>query len=221
MRTEHRFTATAEKGEVSAILMRPENAASLIVLGHGASSTMRSPLISNIAEALFNAGVATFRYNFPYSENGRGRDSQAVCVETVRSAIAAAESLASDLKIFAGGHSFGGRMTTTAVSMEVPERLSGLVLFGFPLHHPGKPAIERAAHLSDVAVPMLFISGDRDSLADTVLLERSLAQCPQAELYLAETADHSFKVLKRSRTVVENVFDEIARAAAAWCSKIN
>src|SRR4051794_27300366 len=113
---ELKFLATPEKGEVSALLVRPPGAGHILVLAHGASTNMRHATLQAIAERLAGAGIATFRYNFPYSENGKGRDSQAVCTHTVRSAIAAARSAAPDLKLLAGGHSFGGRMTSTAAS---------------------------------------------------------------------------------------------------------
>ena len=168
---ELKFLATPEKGEVSAILLRPDDATHLLVLGHGASSNMRTPMLQNIADALADAGIATFRYNFPYSENGRGRDSNPVCIATIRSAVAAARTAAPDLKILAGGHSFSGRMTSTAASESPLEGVSGLVFFAFPLHPPGKPGTERADHLSKVTVPMLFLSGTRDELAQLDLLE--------------------------------------------------
>ena len=109
-----KFIATPEKGEVSALLMRPEGATHVLVLGHGASSNMQTPLLTTIAENLADQGIATFRYNFPYSENKRGRDPNPVCVATIRSALAAAHQAAPDLPILAGGHSFSGRMTSTA-----------------------------------------------------------------------------------------------------------
>src|SRR5262245_47552827 len=111
---ELKFLATPEKGEVSALLMHPKGATHLLVLGHGASTNIRHQTLSAIAQALAEQNIATFRYNFPYSENGRGRDSQDVCTATIRSAVAAARKAAPKLPIFAGGHSFGGRMTTTA-----------------------------------------------------------------------------------------------------------
>src|SRR5262249_1804049 len=113
---ELRFLAAPEKGQGSALLMRPGDASHLLVLGHGASTSMRHATLQTIAERMADAGIATFRYNFPYMEHGRGRDSQEVCTATVRSAVAAARGAASDLPLLAGGHSFGGRMTSTAAS---------------------------------------------------------------------------------------------------------
>src|SRR4051812_50009116 len=131
---------------------------------------MRHATLQSIAGRLAEVGIATFRYNFPYSENGKGRDSQAVCTATVRSAVAAASEAAPGLPLLAGGHSFGGRMTSTAASESPIEGVVGLVLFSFPLHPAGKPDTKRADHLADVAVPMLFLSGTRDELADMGLL---------------------------------------------------
>src|SRR4030095_7581716 len=130
------FLATPEKGEVSALLVRPDEATHLLVLGHGASTNMRHKTLETIAENLAERGIATFRYNFPYSEHGTSRNSTAVCVETIRNAVRAAHKAAPDLPLLAGGHSFGGRMTTTAQSEEPLEGVTGLVLFSFPLHMP-------------------------------------------------------------------------------------
>ena len=168
---EMKFLATPEKGEVSALLVRPDDASHLLVLGHGASTNMRHATLQTIAERMADAGIATFRYNFPYMEHGKGRDSQAVCTATVRSAVAAAHEAAPDLPLLAGGHSFGGRMTSTAASESPLDGVRGLVFFAFPLHQPGKPDTKRADHLGAVTVPMLFLSGTRDELADLDLLQ--------------------------------------------------
>jgi predicted alpha/beta-hydrolase family hydrolase len=146
---EFRFEATPEKGEVSAILMLPDAATHLLVLGHGASTNMRHKTLETIAENLAAQDIATFRYNFPYSEHGTSRNSQAVCVETIRNAVRAAHKAAPDLTLLAGGHSFGGRMTTNAQSEEPLENVKGLVLFSFPLHMPGRPDTKRAEHLRE------------------------------------------------------------------------
>jgi len=218
---ERKFLATPEKGEVSAILLRPEGASHLLVLGHGASTNMRHASLQTIAERLADTGIATFRYNFPYMEHGRGRDSQGVCTETVRSAVAAARDASPDLPILAGGHSFGGRMTSTAAAENPLESVHGLVFFSFPLHQPGKPDTQRADHLRAVSLPMLFLSGTRDELADLELLRpicRRLGK--RATLHILDTADHGFRVLKRSRTSAEDVFAEMARVVRQWASRI-
>jgi uncharacterized protein len=201
-------------------LIRPENAAHLLVLGHGASSNMRTPMLQAIAEALARQNIATFRYNFPYSENKRGRDSKDVCIATIRSAIAAAKKAAPDLPILAGGHSFSGRMTTTAASEAPLEAVKGIVLFSFPLHPAGEPDTKRADHLANVTVPMLFLSGTRDALAELELLRPTVKKLgKRAMLHLLDTADHSFKILKRTRQNPEDVFDELARVTAEWTTE--
>ena len=191
---ERKFLATPEKGEVSALLVRPGDASHLLVLGHGASTNMRHATLQTIAERMADAGIATFRYNFPYMEHGKGRDSQAVCTATVRSAVAAAHGAAPDLPLLAGGHSFGGRMTSTAASESPLDGVRGLVFFAFPLHQPGKPDTKRAEHLGAVTVPMLFLSGTRDELADLDLLQPVCKKLgKRATLHLLDTADHGFR----------------------------
>ena len=221
MLDELKFIATAEKGEVSALLMRPDGATHLLVLGHGASSNMRSTLLATIAERLAEQGIATFRYNFPCSEKGGGRNGKDVCVATIRSAVAAAGEAAPDLPILAGGHSFSGRMTSTAASEMPLEGVRGIVFFSFPLHPAGEPGITRAEHLSEVNMPKLFLSGTRDALADLDLLEPVVKNLgDKATLHLLDTADHSFKILKRTRNTSEDVFDEMARVMREWASGI-
>lgn len=218
---EMKFLATPEKGETSALLVRPNNATHLLVLGHGASTNMRHANLQTIAERLADVGIATFRYNFPYMEYGTGRDSQAVCTATVRTAVGTARKVAPDLPLLAGGHSFGGRMTSTA-SAEAPlDGVRGLVFFAFPLHQPGKPDTKRADHLSAVTIPMLFLSGTRDELADLKLLKPVCKKLgSRATLHLLDTADHGFRILKRSRKSAEDVFVEMARIVQQWASQL-
>ena len=218
---EMNFLATPEKGEVSALLVRPDDASHLLVLGHGASTNMRHTTLQTIAERMADADIATFRYNFPYMEHGRGRDSQEVCTATVRSAVAAAHRAAPDLPLLAGGHSFGGRMTSTAASESSLDGVHGLVCFAFPLHQPGKPESKRAEHLSAVTVPMLFLSGTRDELADLDLLRPVCKKLgKRATLHTLDTADHGFRTLKRSRKSEEDVFVEMARTVREWASRL-
>jgi predicted alpha/beta-hydrolase family hydrolase len=219
---EMQFLAAPEKGEVSALLLRPAKASHVLVLGHGASTNMRHATLQTIAERLADAGIATFRYNFPYMEHGKGRDSEEVCTTTVRSAIAAAHQATIDLPVLAGGHSFSGRMTSTAASQAPLDRVSGLVLFAFPLHQPGKPDTKRAQHLDAVTLPMLFLSGTRDELADWDLLRTVCKKLgKRATLHPLETADHGFRVLKRSRKSDEDVFVEMARVVRDWTSNLD
>ena len=217
MTKELKFLSTRDKGEVSAILMRPDGATHLLVLGHGASTSMRHATMQRIAEVMASQKIASFRYNFPYSEIGTARNSNSTCVETIRSAVRAAHEAAPDLTLLAGGHSFGGRMTTTAQSDSPLENVEGLVLFSFPLHLAGRPDTNRAEHLSAIEIPMLFLSGSRDELATLELLEPVIESLGKyATLQLLETANHSYKILKKTRVSTEDVFDEMARAAREW-----
>ena len=218
---ELKFIATPEKGEVSALLMQPAKATHLLVLGHGASTNMRHATLAAIAEALADQNIATFRYNFPYSEKGGGRNSTETCVETVVSAVAAAKKAAPDLPVLAGGHSFGGRMTSLAAAHLLLPDVSGLVFFSFPLHLPGRPDTQRAEPLASITIPMLFLSGTRDELAGLDLLEpvvKGLGK--QATLHLIDTANHSYKILKKTRISDEDVFVEMARTVREWADSL-
>ena len=218
---ELKFTAHEEKGEVSALYLRPRGAEALLVLGHGAGTHMRHTFMEELARALAAAGVATFRYNYPYSEKGGGgMDGEKVRLSTVRAAAAAAARQAGGLPLFAGGHSMSGRMTSMAAAGEPLDGLRGILFFAFPLHPAGKPGTERAAHLEQVTVPMLFISGPRDALAELSLLEPAVKKLgKRATLHLVDTADHGFRVRKRSRSSTEPVMEELARVASSWMKR--
>ena len=220
---ESKFIATQEKGEVSSLLIRPEGASWLLVLGHGASTNMRHPTLQTIAERLADMKIATFRYQFPYMERGGGgRESQAVALATVHSAVATAHEAASELSLLVGGHSYSGRMSSLAAADAPLEGVRGLVFFSFPLHPAGKPGTERANHLNDVTVPMLFLSGTRDKLAELSLLSPVCENLgDKATLHLLDTADHGFKVLKRSRKTAGDVFVEMARVLNTWIGELN
>ena len=213
---ELKFTATVEKGEVSAILAVPSDARVLLVLGHGAGTDMRHRFMQELSDALNDAKIATFRFNYPYSEKGGGMDGEKVRLATVRAAIETAMRGADRLAMFAGGHSMSGRMVSTACAREPISGLKGIVFFAFPLHS-GKPSTERAEHLKDVEMPMLFLSGQRDKMADLELLQPVIDDLENATLHVVDTADHGFKVLKR-RNTDEPVMEELARTAAAWMS---
>lgn len=215
---ELKFLATPEKGDVSALLMRPDDATHLIVLGHGAGADMRSASMQNIAEALAEQQIATFRYNFPFKEHRRGGvDSPKVATATVRSAVAAAHKIEPKLTLLAGGHSFGGRMTTTAESESPLDGVRGLVLFSFPLHAPNRPGNSRAEHLYSIKIPTLFFTGTRDALNDLELFRPVVKKLGNiATLHLLETGDHSYKVLKKTRRASEDVFVEMARVLSEW-----
>ena len=218
MEEELRFVATESSGEVSAVLRRGEDARCLLVFAHGAGAGMRHVFMEQMAEHLDARGVASFRYQFPYMEKGQKRPSPApILLKTVRSAVARARELAPDLPLYAGGKSMGGRMTSTAASKEPLEGVRGLVFFGFPLHAAGRPGTERGDHLTEVGVPMLFLQGTRDKLAELELLEPICQRLGErATLHVVDGGDHSFKVLKRSGRTHEEVLDELADRVASW-----
>lgn len=205
-------------GEVSGLLHRPPATRGGLVLAHGAGAGMRHPFMETIAQWLADRGVATLRYQFPYMEAGRKRPDRApVARATVRAAVSAAARELPDLPLFAGGKSFGGRMTSQAAAQAPLPGVRGLVFLGFPLHAAGKPGVSRADHLDDVTVPMLFVQGTRDRLADLTLLKPVVEELgDRARLHVVDGGDHSFKVLKRSGRTDEEVMGEIADAVAAF-----
>ena len=209
--------AVGSQGNVSALLMRPQDARACCVLAHGAGAGMRHASMEAIAAGLGERGIATLRYQFPYMEKGSKRpDPPALAQATVRAAAEAAKACAG-LPLIAGGKSFGGRMTSQAQAKAPLHGVEGLAVFGFPLHAAGKPSSDRAAHLADVKIPMLFLQGTRDALADLSLLKpvvKSLGS--KATLHLAEGADHSFHVLKSSGRNDREVLAEILDAFTAW-----
>jgi predicted alpha/beta-hydrolase family hydrolase len=210
------FTATVDKGDVSALLQSAEDPKALLVLAHGAGANMQHVHMQSIADALGAAGISTFRFNFPYMEAGGGRtDSKHVCIDTFESAVATATSLAPNLELFIGGHSFGGRMSSHYAAEQAPA-ISGLVYFSFPLHPAKKPGTQRADHMVELAYPQLFLSGTRDDLAEQELLRDVTSRLKNATLHEIDTANHSFKVLKRSRQSAESVYKEAARVLRAW-----
>ena len=219
--TVERRISVPGAGEVSALLTAPSAARALYVLAHGAGAGMRHPFMQAISARLAGYGVATLRYQFPYSEKGARRiDPEPVLLATVRAAVAAGREAAGEAPVFAGGKSMGGRMTSRAAAAEPLAGVRGLVFLGFPLHPTGQPGISRAEHLEKVAVPMLFLQGTRDTLADLTLLEPVIAKLgSRATLVILDGADHSFHVLKRSGRTDEQVLDELAAAITAWASE--
>lgn len=207
-----------EAGEVSSLLLMPERPEALLVLGHGAGAGMRHPFMTALAERLAGRGVASFRYQFRYMEQGRrSPDRGPRLLETVRAAVATAKEVASGLAFFAGGKSLGGRMTSLAASERPLSGVRGIVFYGFPLHAPGRAGRERANHLFKVELPMLFLQGTRDRLADLGLLAPICEQLgPRARLHVMEGCDHSFGVLKRSGRTSEEMLDELAEVTADW-----
>jgi hypothetical protein len=221
-RTELQFTVIGHSRKVSAMLLRPEDARWLLVLAHGAGAGMRHAFLETIAEQLAHHQIATLRYQFPYMEQGLGRpDFPPILVATVRSAVATATDIAGDLPLIAGGKSLGGRMTSTAAAQAPLPRVHGLVFFGFPLHPAGKPSAERARHLGFVALPMLFLQGTRDHLAELDLFRPVCEQLGiQATLQVIEGADHSFHVLKRSGRTDREVLEQLGKIVAGWTAHL-
>ena len=205
---------------MSALLLVPPEARWLLVLGHGAGAGMRHPFLESISLQLCKVGVATFRYQFPYMEQGRrGVDSPKKLTATVRSAVAAATETVPDLGLLAGGKSLGGRMTSRAAAESSLPRVQGLVFLGFPLHAPGKVGAERANHLSSVDLPMLFLQGTRDRLANLDLLRPVCHRLGnRAVLHVVDAADHSFRVTKKSGRTDEEVLSELTEAIENWTS---
>ena len=207
-------------GEVGALLLRPRKPSWLLVLAHGAGAGMDHPFMEGLASALADNGVATFRYQFPYLQQQRKRpDPPALLTATVRAAVTAAAEAAPGLPLFAGGKSFGGRMTSLTVSEdpELAARIRGLVFVGFPLHPAGRPGTKRAEHLTRVQAPMLFLQGTRDTLADLTLLHPLCERMgPLTTLHVVEGADHSFHMLKRAGKTDGQVLSDLARTVAFW-----
>ena len=209
-------------GNVSALLLVPPTAHQLLVLAHGAGAGMQHSFMESLATALADVHVATFRYQFPYIEQHRHvPDSPAVLTSTVIAAVATAHQLAPSLPLFAGGKSMGGRMTSQAAAKNSLAPARGIVFFGFPLHPPKRPSTKRADHLAQVKLPMLFLQGTRDTLADLTLLHPICGKLGSlATLHIIDSADHAFHVLKRSGKTDSQVLQELAQTTAAWASSL-
>ena len=215
---EFKFVSTPEKGEVTAVYDQPESAKALLVLGHGSGSNLRHSLMAELSEALNEQLIATFRFNYPYSERGKGgMDGEKVRLSTVRSAINAAQKENEALPLFASGHSMSGRMFSMAEANAPIEKLAGIIFYAFPLY--SKPSIERAEHLKKINLPMLFLSGQRDKMANLDLLEPVVNGLTRSTLHVVDTADHGFKVLKRRKSE-EAVMSELARVTFQWIGEI-
>lgn len=218
---EQSLSFEVEGDPVSALLLHPRHAQALYVLAHGAGAGMRHPFLSSVAEALGKRGVATFRYQFPYMEAGRRRpDPPGRLAETVRRAVETAAERSGDLPIVAGGKSMGGRMTSQAAADGELPGVRGLVFLGFPLHPAGRPGIARAEHLARVEVPMLFLQGTRDALADLELTRGVCGRLNRATLHVVEGGDHSFHVLKRSGRTDGEVLAEIRESIVDWLADL-
>src|SRR3984893_9144161 len=214
--------AVGHATSVSALLILPPQARACFVFAHGAGAGMTHPFMETVATGLGERGVATLRYQFPYMEKASKRpDPPGIAQAAVRAAVAEAGRHCVNLRLIAGGKSFGGRMTSQAQAAAPLAGVRGLAFLGFPLHPAGKPSSDRAKHLADVRIPMLFMQGTRDNLAEVSLLEpvvKSLG--PSASLHRVEGADHSFHVPARSGRKDIEVMDEILDAFANWIEAI-
>ena len=215
------FQASKSSGNVSGILITPDNPEYLLVLGHGAGAPAQSSGMKNIATALANHNIATLRYNYPYMEKGaKWPGPPAIAQATVRSAAQYAISLNLGLPILAGGKSYGGRMTSQAVSSKPLPEVIGLIFYGFPLHAPGSESIDRAAHLQDITIPMLFLQGTRDSLAKIPLITQVTDSLKLAYLHIVDGGDHSFHMLKSSDISDGDVQQGLASKVSEWAKKL-
>ena len=216
------IAVNAKAGMVSALWVQPQNAKALLVVAHGAGAGMRHRFMEDTAAKLAELGVATLRYQFPYMEKRIKRpDSESTLTDTVRAAVATAKKLAGDLPLFASGKSMGGRMTSLAAAKQPLDGVRGLIYFGFPLHAAGNPGAVRGDHLSEIDLPMLFLQGSRDALADLKLLKplcRKLGK--QIELFVINGGDHSFHMLKIADKSDEQSLTDAVVKAAQWMGKI-
>jgi predicted alpha/beta-hydrolase family hydrolase len=210
--------AVDEEHRVSGLLQIPRDARACYVMAHGAGAGMAHPFMAAIANGLAEHRIATLRYQFPYMELGSKRpDTPKLAQATVRAAVAEASRLVPELALFAGGKSFGGRMTSQAQAASPLPDVHGLVFLGFPLHPAGQPSDERAAHLFDAQIPMLFVQGTRDQLADLPLLQTLVGKLgTRATLKLFQDADHSFHVPARTGRKDSEVMAEMSQALADW-----
>ena len=210
--------AVGDEISVSALLQAPDDVEALLVLAHGAGAGMAHPFMAGMANGLAERAVATLRYQFPYMERGSKRpDPPQLAQAAVRAAVAAASQALPELPLFAGGKSFGGRMSSQAQAKAPLNGVRGLVFVGFPLHPAGKPSQDRAKHLAEVKIPMLFLQGTRDALAELELLQpvcKSLGK--RATLRLFADADHSFHVPAKTGRKDAEVFAELLDTTAAW-----
>jgi uncharacterized protein len=203
---------------ISAILRQPEITRACLVFAHGAGAGMNHEFMTSLSSALESEGIATMRFQFPFMEQGTKRpDSPAVAEAAIRAVVAETKRRMPDVPLFAGGKSFGGRMTSQAQARAPLPEVGGLVFVGFPLHPAGKPGVERAAHLREIAIPMMFLQGTRDALADTQLIKEVVAPLGSlATLHAVDGADHAFHVLVKSGRTNSDVIEELAAQISHW-----
>lgn len=205
---------SSEIGTVSAETIVPKEPRAIITIAHGAGAGMNHEFMVTLAHALANHGIASMRFNFPFTENKKGRpDTPAIAHQTIKAAVDKAKKLFPRVPLFAAGKSFGGRMTSQYMATDHNDAVQGIIFYGFPLHAPGKPSIERAEHLKDVQSPMLFLQGSRDEFATWKLITKVCSKLPLAELVKIEGANHGFKAGKR------DVIAELATITGEWVNK--
>ncbi len=219
---EHRIVATETAGEVSALWHRPRGAQFLYVFAHGAGAGMTHEFMASMTARLSDRKVATFRFQFPYMEAGRRRpDPPAMIEATIREAVKYAGKIDPKLPMIAGGKSMGGRLTSSAQARAPLPAVVGLAFTGFPLHPAAKPSVTRAEHLDRIKVPMLFLQGTRDALADLELVRPVCKRLGRrAHLHIVDGADHGFRVLKRSGRTGDEVLDELADTLVTWSQSV-
>ncbi len=202
-------------GSVSAILYKPRQPICIMTLAHGAGANMHHPFLENLARGLADVGIATLRFNFPFTENKKGRpDRPPAAHATIEAAMLRAAKLLPSLPLFAAGKSFGGRMTSQFIAEHHPGDISGVIFYGFPLHAPGKPSVERADHLKQIKIPMLFLQGAKDALAEKSLIKSLCSKLKLAKLINIEGADHSFKAGKTDTMTV------LVKATSKWTEQV-
>ncbi len=218
---------SAEVTRLSTRWLMPENATHVMLLAHGAGANLDHFHMQHIADSLAKKGIATLRFNFPFMQASKRRtDALPVCLAAIKFAVRALMNKETSRPILLAGHSFGGRMMSHYAAtqlvddkfMTASQRIVGLVYFSFPLHPTGKPDTKRAAHMSEIALPQVFLSGTRDSLAQRNLLTQTIRHMQNAKIHWLDTADHGFKILKRTRTNPESVYHESARIVHDWLS---
>ena len=210
------------EASVSALLTKPSEPKACYVFAHGAGAGMMHAFMANVAAGLAERSIGTLRYQFPYMEKGGKRpDPPAIAHATVRAAVAEASRAFPGLPLIAGGKSFGGRMTSQAQAKQALAGVRGLAFFGFPLHAAGKPASDRADHLADIRIPLRFLQGTNDKLAELSLLKPVVKKLGAlATLYLIEGADHSFHVPARSGRDDREVMVELLDTFARWIDAV-
>jgi uncharacterized protein len=198
-------------GKIPALILEAPDPKFVLVLAHGAGAGMEHPFMESLARLFAESHVTTVRFNFPYMANKKGRpDPPAIAEKTVAMVLDKAHALFPNLHLFSSGKSFGGRMTSQRVAKECPPYLRGIIFFGFPLHAPGKPSMERASHLNNIAIPLLFLQGTRDALAELSLIKEVASGLSSCTLITFENADHSFKAGK------ENLIPLLVEKSVAW-----